>query len=187
MKPCRVCLCLVAVVILACTSALVAQTQIATGVIQGTVQDQSGAAVVGAAMEAKNLDTNLTKTQNTDGSGHFVFLLLPTGRYMVTTSHAGFATVVERVPGTGMIAIGNTWTRGCFDGDFYISVGREPSLNLVFVRSRDGNTETDDPSQLGGGATDAHLIYEGLSRVDVDGVEAQRGRARDLSVVLVEQ
>lgn len=74
---------------------LMAQTQISTGVIQGTAVDQSGAAVVGAAVEAKNLDTNLTKTQNTDESGHFVFLLLPPGRYTVTTSHAGFTTVVQ--------------------------------------------------------------------------------------------
>lgn len=42
----------------------------------------------------------------------------------------------------------------------------------MFVQSRDGNTEGDDPSALGGGATDKHLVYEGLSRVAADGVLA---------------
>src|SRR4029078_10826598 len=39
------------------------------------------------------------------------------------------------------------------------------SVSLVFVQSRDGNTETADPIVFGAGATDKHLIYEGLSRV----------------------
>jgi riboflavin biosynthesis pyrimidine reductase len=85
-----------------------------------------------------------------------------------------------------MCAIGNDWSRGLFDGDFY----RTPSpfeddlpvVNLVFVQSRDGNTGTDDPSSLGGGETDKHLIYEGLSRVDADAVlsGATTAKANDL-------
>jgi riboflavin biosynthesis pyrimidine reductase len=38
------------------------------------------------------------------------------------------------------------------------------------VRSADGNTAADDPATLGGGATDFHVVYEGLSRVLADGV-----------------
>ena len=71
-------------------------------------------------------------------------------------------------------AIGNPWSRALFDGDFYRASrkGDIPVTNLVFVESRDGNTGADDPSTLGGGATDHHLIYEGLSRVDADAVLA---------------
>jgi len=47
-----------------------------------------------------------------------------------------------------------------------------PAISLVFVQSRDGNTGAADPSALGGGETDRHLIYEGLSRVAADGVLA---------------
>jgi riboflavin biosynthesis pyrimidine reductase len=47
-----------------------------------------------------------------------------------------------------------------------------PACSLVFVQSREGNTGAKDPSLLGGGATDHHLIYEGLSRVAADGVLA---------------
>jgi len=71
--------------------------------------------------------------------------------------------------------IGNAWSRAMFGGLFYVSpssAGDLPSTNLVFVQSRDGNTVADDPSTLGGGNADAHLIYEGLTRVAVDAVLA---------------
>jgi riboflavin biosynthesis pyrimidine reductase len=47
-----------------------------------------------------------------------------------------------------------------------------PTISLVFVQSKDGNTGIDQPEALGGGATDKHLIYEGLSRVAADAVLA---------------
>src|SRR5262249_25874374 len=42
-----------------------AQTQITTGVVQGTVVDPSGAVVPGAEVEAKNLGTNAHRTLTT--------------------------------------------------------------------------------------------------------------------------
>ena len=72
-----------------------AQAQATTGVIQGTVSDQSGAVVPGAKAEAKNRDTNFTRTQDTDTNGRFVFLQMPLGRYTVTVFKQGFATVVQ--------------------------------------------------------------------------------------------
>jgi 5-amino-6-(5-phosphoribosylamino)uracil reductase len=85
-----------------------------------------------------------------------------------------FTTDIDRHDDT-VEATGNPWTRKLFDGDFYASVNRSselPSTSLVFVQSRDGNTGAADPSELGGGDTDKHLIYEGLSRVAADGVLA---------------
>jgi riboflavin biosynthesis pyrimidine reductase len=74
-----------------------------------------------------------------------------------------------------------------FDGDFYRSPEpREadlPGVNLVFVQSRDGNTGADDPSSLGGGATDTHLIYEGLSRIDADAVLSGATTAKEDDLV----
>jgi riboflavin biosynthesis pyrimidine reductase len=77
-------------------------------------------------------------------------------------------------------AIGNDWSRGLFDGDFYRTACNEdiPVTNLVFVESRDANTGADDPATLGGGNTDKHLIYEGLSRVDADAVLSGATTAR---------
>jgi riboflavin biosynthesis pyrimidine reductase len=78
-------------------------------------------------------------------------------------------------------AIGNTWSRALFDGDFYRSTYVNldiPVTNLVIVESREGNTGADDPSTLAGGETDKHLIYEGLSRVDADAILAGASTAR---------
>jgi len=83
-------------------------------------------------------------------------------------------------------AIGNDWSRALFDGDFYRTSCKEdiPVTNLVFVQSRDGNTGADDPSALGGGETDKHLLYEGLSRVDADAVLSGATTARSDELVL---
>ena len=72
-----------------------AQTQITTGVIQGAVTDASGAATPGVTVEAVNVETNLTQSRTTGSDGRFVFLQLPPGRYRVTFTLAGFATVVR--------------------------------------------------------------------------------------------
>jgi hypothetical protein len=72
-----------------------AQTQITTGVIQGTVEDEQGATVPGASVEVRNVGTNLTRTLTTDESGRFVFLQLPPGRYTLTASKQGFATLKQ--------------------------------------------------------------------------------------------
>ncbi len=72
-----------------------AQSQITTGVVQGTVSDEAGAVVPGATIEAKNLETNEVKTLSTDEGGRFVFLQLTPGRYTVTISKQGFATLVQ--------------------------------------------------------------------------------------------
>ncbi len=77
--------------------------------------------------------------------------------------------------GADLLRIGNAWTRHLFDGDFYQSPAPDSSLpacSLVFVQSLDGNTGTDNPFTLGGGETDKHVIYEGLSQVAADAVLA---------------
>lgn len=87
---------------------------------------------------------------------------------------AGFKTERDTSDDT-LDAIGTEWTRRMFDGAFYLSRIHSadlPAANLVFVQSRDGNTGAADPSSLGGGETDKHLIYEGLSRVAADAVLA---------------
>lgn len=88
-------------------------------------------------------------------------------------------------PPPGLIAIGNRWTRAHFDGDFYLSRrgGLQPATSLVMVQSKDGNTGAANPADLGGGAADQHLIYEGLSRVAADGVVAGANTIRGSQVV----
>ena len=85
-------LCLFATFLFATTIA--AQTQITTGTIQGTVLDANGAAVPGASVEVKNVDTNFIRTTTSDEEGRFAALQLPSGRYTVTVTKTGFATLV---------------------------------------------------------------------------------------------
>ena len=76
-------------------------------------------------------------------------------------------------PDRTLQAIGNAWSASRFDGPFYVAApttSRRPVCSLVFVQSVDGNTVASDPSTLGGGETDKHLVYEGLSRVAADAV-----------------
>ena len=99
-------------------------------------------------------------------------------------------TIEDRSSAYSLEAIGNEWSRRLYDGPFHLvpvvsGFSRTgfrtsdpgpripvPSISLVFVQSKDGNTGTDRPEDLGGGATDKHLIYEGLSRVAADAVLA---------------
>jgi riboflavin biosynthesis pyrimidine reductase len=99
---------------------------------------------------------------------------------------SGFRTIAEETSRIEVVPIGNDWTRRLFDGDFYRSprgAGGCPLTSLVFVQSRDGNTAASDPTTLGGGETDKHLIYEGLSRVDADAVMAGAETARGENTV----
>lgn len=89
-------------------------------------------------------------------------------------------------PDEHAIRIGNAWTERLFDGPFYLSPAsddRRPACSLVFVQSADGNTGAEDPSTLGGGITDTHLIYEGLSRLAVDAVLAGADTVRGHDLV----
>ena len=73
--------------------------------------------------------------------------------------------------------IGNAWSRGHYGGEFGLMrpSRSQPAVSLVFVQTKDGNTGGPNPSAFGGGATDTHLIYEGLSRVAADAVLAGAG------------
>lgn len=98
----------------------------------------------------------------------------------------GYATREDARP-SGLVRIESEWSCALFDGPFYRSAaaspGALPATSLVFVQSADGNTGAADPSTLGGGNTDLHLIYEGLSRVDADAVMAGASTARAKDIV----
>ena len=97
----------------------------------------------------------------------------------------GYTTIEETA--AGLVRLGTDWSRDLFEGDFFRSAAPSaagvPVTSLVFVQSRDGNTVAPEPSVLGGGATDLHLVYEGLSRVDADAVLAGAATARAKELV----
>jgi len=72
----------------------VVRAQSFRGIILGTVTDSSGAAVSGANVTIKNLDTGLTRTVSTSGDGSYSAPELPIGKYSVTVENSGFKTAV---------------------------------------------------------------------------------------------
>ncbi|MGB7202224.1 MAG: TonB-dependent receptor [Pyrinomonadaceae bacterium] len=84
---------------------------ITSGTVQGIVEDEQGAVVSGATVEAKNVATNFTRSFSTDSDGRFTLLSMPPGRYVVTVTKQGFAKLnVQNVE---------------------VTVGRQVSLNLT--------------------------------------------------------
>jgi outer membrane receptor protein involved in Fe transport len=63
----------------------------ASGSIQGTVTDNSGAVVVGAEVTITNRANGNTRSTTTNGTGAYRFDLLSAGEYLVTTTKGGFA------------------------------------------------------------------------------------------------
>ncbi|HEY0709151.1 MAG TPA: hypothetical protein VGG33_20240, partial [Polyangia bacterium] len=92
-------------------------------------------------------------------------------------------TVFDSFEKTDIVAIGNAWTRLHYGGDFALVVAppARTAVSLAFVQSRDGNTGGADPGALGGGDTDKHLLYEGLTRVAADAVLAGAGTLHPMS------
>lgn len=63
-----------------------------TGTLQGTVQDSTGAVVVGAEVAVTKQNTNVTINTVTGSSGHYTVPQLPPGTYRVTVKKSGFKT-----------------------------------------------------------------------------------------------
>jgi hypothetical protein len=66
-----------------------------TARLTGTVKDQSGGTVAGAAVALTNQATNVNRTTKTDGEGNYIFALVDAGVYRLTVEHAGFKKNVQ--------------------------------------------------------------------------------------------
>ena len=63
--------------------------------VSGILTDPSGAVISGADITAKNVDTNVVTTSQTNDSGYYV-LQLPIGTYSIQASKAGFRSAVRQ-------------------------------------------------------------------------------------------
>lgn len=93
-------------VVLALTSSqLVAQTF--RGGINGSVTDNTGAALAGATVTATDVETAATLKSVSSSGGEFLFNDLPLGTYSVTVSASGFATSkIDKI----MVSAGELYT-----------------------------------------------------------------------------
>jgi hypothetical protein len=73
-----------------------ATAQLTTADILGTVTDSTGAVVPNATVTLKNLGTNDERVVHSNGTGDYLFALLPVGHYSVTVMAPGFQTAVTK-------------------------------------------------------------------------------------------
>ncbi len=88
---------LIAIMAVLCLAPLakICDAQVITGSILGTVTDASKAAIPGATITMKNLDTGETRTVTTDAGGRYRAPGLGLGRYEVRAELEGFQTKVR--------------------------------------------------------------------------------------------
>jgi hypothetical protein len=92
--------------ILLCGFSLYGQVN-ATGTIEGTVTDKSGAVVPNADVKLASRDTGLARETKTNAAGQYRFELLPVGTYQVRVTVPGFATATYENVG---VAVSQTTT-----------------------------------------------------------------------------
>jgi hypothetical protein len=91
---------------LVCVGALpAALAQQTTGSVQGTVLDESKAAVPGATLELRNVATNVVRTQVSDPQGRYLFNFVPPGTYDLRATLSGFKA--REVSGLGVVVAKN--------------------------------------------------------------------------------
>ena len=73
-----------------------AHAQTVGGSITGLVTDQSGGAVPGASVSARNAATNVAYTAVSNGAGNYTITNLPVGSYVVKSELSGFKTATTR-------------------------------------------------------------------------------------------
>lgn len=107
MKSVNLLVCMLVCLLLG-ASAAHAQGVGASGNINGTVTDPSGAAVPNAAITAVEIDKGIQHTAVSDDTGRYQFIGLPPAIYNVTAKISGFQTVMQKgvvvtVGGTALV------------------------------------------------------------------------------------
>ncbi len=75
-------------VLLACLCPALAQN---SGSISGEVKDEKQAVITGATVNARNIQTNESRTAQTNADGRYHFANMPVGNYEITVESTGFA------------------------------------------------------------------------------------------------
>lgn len=86
---------LLTIVLFGMISQMTAWAQAVNARLSGVVHDQTGALISGARVVATNTETNASTTANTNGSGEYVLLNLPTAIYRLEVEAPGFSRYVQ--------------------------------------------------------------------------------------------
>ena len=71
---------------------LMAQARLTGADLSGTVSDESGAALQGAAVKVTSVETNVTRAATTDARGRYLVAALPPGSYRIAVELSRFAS-----------------------------------------------------------------------------------------------
>jgi hypothetical protein len=103
-----------------------------TATVQGTVADPSGAAIAGAEIQVKNMNTGAAQTLLSDAQGRYTASNLGVGNYDMQAFKTGFATAIRR---------GITLTVGAeLVIDFSLQVGQQS--DIITVEGQASQVET---------------------------------------------
>lgn len=140
-----------------------AYAQNASGSINGTVADRTGAVVPNAKVVLKNQDTNVTRETVTTGAGLFTFPAVQPGTYTVTISSSGLQTA-ERS--------GVTMTQGAVMGlgTTTLEIAKQ-SQQIQVVDVNESMVVTDSPASS---QTLSKGMIENLSIVGRDAAELMK-------------
>lgn len=83
---------LLAALLLCTPAATLAQT---TGSLSGTVQDEKEGAIAGATVTARHVETNVSRSAQTDSEGRYRLTSMPVGHYEIRVEAANFARYVQ--------------------------------------------------------------------------------------------
>jgi outer membrane receptor protein involved in Fe transport len=129
----------VATIVTLSLGAVSAFGQAETGQIVGTVLDQTGASVPGAAVTVRAVATGTERTETTDAGGSFTFTNLQPDVYEVTAAATGFTTLKQRTT----VAVGAK-----VGLEMKLEVGRAETVVEVSENAVTVNTETQTITQV---------------------------------------
>jgi hypothetical protein len=115
---------------------LATSAQSALATLSGTVTDGSGATVAGAAVEVKNVSTNIVRSVKSDGEGRYTVPQLNPSTYQVTVAATGFS---EKVLTGVVLAVSQ-------DAHLDVSLAIGEVSQVVTVQSQASVTDVDSAS-----------------------------------------
>jgi hypothetical protein len=84
-----------AAILLLLVTFVIVGAQESRGSLNGTVSDPNGAALPGATVEVRNVETNVANSATTNEEGAYSFPFLNPGKYTLTVTSQGFANAVR--------------------------------------------------------------------------------------------
>jgi hypothetical protein len=145
---------------------LLAQQTINYASVRGRIIDPTGAVVSGAAVIARETNTNLTAMAVTDQEGRFRFAYLKPGSYEITVRTAGFADAIRPVTLTIGAAVELAVSLSIASVETNVSVSEEGEL-LEAARTQIAGTvpqtEIEDLPVNGRSFLDVALLVPGVS------------------------